>query len=61
MVAAWERACGPLDQYGMRHTRVFANLCNTGLQPATLEASARESCNANVGQLIGPDAHVASS
>lgn len=36
MVAAWQQACGPLDQYGMRHTRLFANLCNAGLQPAQL-------------------------
>ena len=68
MVAAWEGACGPLDQYGMRHTRAFANLCNTGLQPHTLGAMAAEGCSARsatgssgAAQLIGPDAHVASS
>jgi legumain len=33
MVAAWEGSCGPLGQYGMRHTRALANLCNAGLGP----------------------------
>jgi legumain len=68
MVAAWEGACGPLDQYGMRHTRAFANLCNTGLQPDTLGAMAAEGCStgrasgsSGAAHLIGPDAHVASS
>lgn len=63
MVAAWERACGPLDQYGMRHSRAFANLCNAGLRPAALGAAAAEQCRA-VGagpKLIGPDAHLAAS
>jgi len=36
MVAAWEGECGALDQYGMRHTRLFANLCNAGLQASHL-------------------------
>jgi legumain len=36
MVAAWEVACGPLGQYGMRHTRALANLCNAGLGPGAV-------------------------
>lgn len=60
MVGAWEAACGPLDQYGMRHTRAFANLCNAGLAPAHLGAAAQHGCSAAGGAtLIGPDAHVA--
>lgn len=36
MVGAWEAQCGALDQYGMHHTRLFANLCNAGLAPREL-------------------------
>jgi hypothetical protein len=35
---AWEGRCGQLDQYGMKQTRLFANLCNAGLQPQALAA-----------------------
>ncbi|KAJ9523778.1 hypothetical protein QJQ45_019971 [Haematococcus lacustris] len=38
MVRAYEVRCGRMDQYSMRHTRLFANLCNAGLQPAQLGA-----------------------
>ena len=31
MVGQWNAACGPLDQYGMKHSRAFANLCNLGV------------------------------
>jgi legumain len=33
MVKAWSAAYGPLDQYAMKHTRVFANLCNLHINP----------------------------
>jgi legumain len=46
MVGAWEHACGRLDQYGMRHTRAFSNLCNVGLTPAELVPAARQACPA---------------
>lgn len=39
MVAAWESVRGPLDQYGMQHTRAFANLCNSGVTPCAFKAS----------------------
>jgi legumain len=44
MVAAWEGACGKLDQYGMQYTRTFANLCNAGVAPGMLHASAVKTC-----------------
>lgn len=40
MVAAWQQALGPLDQYGMQHTRTFANLCNIGVPPQLLSQAA---------------------
>lgn len=41
MVRAWEDAQGPLDQYGMQHTRTFANLCNIGVPTQLLGQAAR--------------------
>lgn len=41
MVEAWQNAQGPLDQYGMQHTRTFANLCNIGVRPQLLGYAAR--------------------
>ncbi|KAG7673394.1 hypothetical protein Ndes2526B_g03161 [Nannochloris sp. 'desiccata'] len=40
MVKAWSTAYKPLDQYGMKHTRVFANLCNLNVSPDSLYAAA---------------------
>ncbi|MEW5308703.1 MAG: hypothetical protein WDW38_000641 [Sanguina aurantia] len=41
MVGAWEGSCGKLDQYGMKHSRLFANLCNHGVAPAHLASTLR--------------------
>lgn len=48
MVSAWESACAPLDQYGMRHTRAFANLCNLGLSPSGLVGPATIACKSEL-------------
>lgn len=62
MVAAWEASCGPLDQYGMRHTRAFANLCNLGVAPAALAANSCGGPAVGAGsKLVGPDAHIAAA
>ncbi|KAL6779593.1 VPE1 [Auxenochlorella protothecoides x Auxenochlorella symbiontica] len=44
MVGAWESVCGALDQYGMRHSRAFANLCNAGVRPSELGTAAALAC-----------------
>ena len=44
-MAAWEGCCGPLDQYGMKHSRTFANLCNAGVSTDTLAHTAAEQCS----------------
>lgn len=44
MVGAWERTCGALDGYTMQYTRAFANLCNFGFNPASLETSLAPLC-----------------
>lgn len=54
MVAAWSDTCGPMDQYGMRHTRLLANLCNAGVAPGQLQGALREAA-AGAGGLCGSD------
>ncbi|KAG6541699.1 hypothetical protein Mapa_016964 [Marchantia paleacea] len=44
MVRAFESKCGFLTQYGMKHTRAFANICNAGISVAKLSAAAAEVC-----------------
>lgn len=44
-IGAWEARCGALDQYGMRHSRAFANLCNLGVTPAQLDVAALAVCS----------------
>lgn len=47
MVHEWQSSCGPMDQYAMKHTRFFANLCNAGLAPSDLAtALGRAGCKA---------------
>lgn len=52
MMAAWEAACGPLDQYGMQYSRTFAALCNAGVPPAQLGTSAEGACGAASSALV---------
>lgn len=55
MVAAWADTCGPMDQYGMRHTRLLANLCNAGVDPGLLPGALREAAAVGAGGLCGSD------
>lgn len=49
VMQAWEGQCGQLDQYGMKLTRLFANLCNAGVQPQQLTHSlAGGPCRSNL-------------
>ncbi|CAD7700180.1 unnamed protein product [Ostreobium quekettii] len=43
LVAAWRERCGRLDDYGMKHTRAFANLCNAGVGIEEFRAAAGQS------------------
>ncbi|KAF5834424.1 vacuolar processing enzyme [Dunaliella salina] len=38
MERAWAQAYGPFDQYSMRHMRLLANLCNSGLNDHAVRA-----------------------
>ncbi|XP_010437829.1 PREDICTED: vacuolar-processing enzyme gamma-isozyme [Camelina sativa] len=44
MVRAFERHCGSLSQYGMKHMRSFANICNAGIQMEQMEEAASQAC-----------------
>ncbi|XP_031502779.2 vacuolar-processing enzyme beta-isozyme [Nymphaea colorata] len=44
MVEAYEEECGSLGQYGMKHMRVFANVCNQGVPMGVIRAACVEAC-----------------
>jgi legumain len=44
MVRTFEAKCGALTQYGMKHMRAFANLCNAGVDPAKMAVAASQAC-----------------
>lgn len=46
MVRAYERHCGPLKQYGMKHMRAFANICNAGVGEQAMAKAAAQACAA---------------
>lgn len=48
MVRTYESKCGLLTQYGMKHTRKLANLCNSGVRPETLEEVATVACDGSL-------------
>lgn len=44
MVRAFESQCGSLTQYGMKHMRAFANICNRGIPVNTMEEACIAAC-----------------
>uniref|UniRef100_A0A0A8YS76 Pco131778b n=1 Tax=Arundo donax TaxID=35708 RepID=A0A0A8YS76_ARUDO len=44
MVRAFEAQCGSLAQYGMKHMRSFANICNAGIHPEAVAKVAAQAC-----------------
>ena len=42
LIQKFEGSCSPLGQYGMKHGRAFANVCNRGLASAFTQALATE-------------------
>ncbi|PON53815.1 Peptidase C13, legumain [Parasponia andersonii] len=45
MVRLFERHCGSLTQYGMKHMRSFANICNSGVSQASVEEACLAACS----------------
>jgi legumain len=44
MVRTFEASCGPLTQYGMKHMRAFANICNARIDPSKMAVASSEAC-----------------
>jgi legumain len=44
-VRAFESQCGSLAQYGMKHMRSFANICNAGIRPEAFSKVAVQACS----------------
>lgn len=43
-VRVFETHCGSLTQYGMKHMRAFANICNSGVNKASMEEASAAAC-----------------
>ncbi|PKA59560.1 Vacuolar-processing enzyme [Apostasia shenzhenica] len=44
MVHIFETHCGALSQYGMKHMRAFANICNNGISKEAMEGASVSAC-----------------
>ncbi|CAK9312472.1 unnamed protein product [Citrullus colocynthis] len=44
MVRSFEARCGSLSQYGMKHMRSFANLCNAGISKEKMAEASAQAC-----------------
>lgn len=44
-VRVFETYCGSLTQYGMKHMRAFANICNSGVSQASVEEACMAACD----------------
>ncbi|KAL8139220.1 hypothetical protein V2J09_005241 [Rumex salicifolius] len=45
MVRVFEEKCGSLTQYGMKHMRALANICNHGVSLPAMEEACATACN----------------
>ncbi|KAG9455581.1 hypothetical protein H6P81_000089 [Aristolochia fimbriata] len=44
MVRSFESYCGSLSQYGMKHMRSIANICNAGINQEMMDKVSKEAC-----------------
>ncbi|KAL1532564.1 legumain [Salvia divinorum] len=44
MVRTFEARCGALSQYGMKHMRAFANICNEGVKIEAMTKASAQAC-----------------
>jgi legumain len=54
MVRTFESSCGHLTQYGMKHMRAFANLCNAGVDATKMASAAQQACSGHASGLWSP-------
>ncbi|XVE57720.1 hypothetical protein DITRI_Ditri04bG0112000 [Diplodiscus trichospermus] len=47
MVRLFETHCGSLTQYGMKHMRAFANICNSGVSQSLMEEACAAACSSH--------------
>ncbi|KAI3691666.1 hypothetical protein L6452_31467 [Arctium lappa] len=45
MIRTFETHCGSLTQYGMKHTRTFANICNNGVTTEAMDKASKLACS----------------
>ncbi|PWA93794.1 asparaginyl endopeptidase 1 [Artemisia annua] len=54
----FEKHCGLLTQYGMKHMRAFANICNNMVEKSAVEEAFTATCNGkNTGPYVSLGAH----
>lgn len=53
MVRTYEASCGALTQYGMKHMRAFANICNAGFDSAKMAVASSEVCKHSPSASLG--------
>ena len=44
MVRTFEKHCGSLSQYGMKHMRAMANICNAGISEEEMAGASEQVC-----------------
>lgn len=44
LVRTFETHCGSLSQYGMKHMRSIANMCNAGIQKEQMAEASAQAC-----------------
>jgi legumain len=54
MVRLFETYCGSLTQYGMKHMRAFANICNSGVSKASVEEAYVAACSGHDSGVMHP-------
>ncbi|KAF3942539.1 hypothetical protein CMV_030814, partial [Castanea mollissima] len=54
MVRLFENYCGSLTQYGMKHMRAFANICNSGVSKDSVEEAFVAACSGYDPGLLHP-------
>ncbi|KMT12555.1 hypothetical protein BVRB_5g098010 [Beta vulgaris subsp. vulgaris] len=54
MVRVFEKQCGSLTQYGMKHMRAFANICNEGIPLQAMEEVCVAACSGHNSGLWHP-------
>ncbi|KAL9227261.1 hypothetical protein vseg_002974 [Gypsophila vaccaria] len=45
LVRTFETHCGSLNQYGMKHMRSIANICNAGITPEQMSEASSQACS----------------